>query len=175
MQHMRSQRSFWMLLMWHTGSMRVTSFTETSGIHCMQAAWHHRSSPSAGLSAPPETGHRQHCGATLSCSCSTQKTLMTMHMTLMYFITRIRRVLCHACRVTQHSVGHGCLESNSLSSSEAFWLSTQSSFKHCCHNQADEVCTRGVLPCQMRMFAVPARNLGTGGWLCVDRLPWHTE
>ena len=70
MQHMRSQRSFWMLLMWHTGSMRATSFTETSGIHCMQAAWHHRSSSSAGFRAPPETGHRQHCGGTLSCSCS---------------------------------------------------------------------------------------------------------
>ena len=72
MQHMRSQRSFWMLLMWHTGSMRVTSFTDTSGIHCMQAAWHHRSSSSAGFRAPPDTGHKQHCGGTLSCSCKVQ-------------------------------------------------------------------------------------------------------
>lgn len=85
MQHMRSQRSFWMLLMWHTGSMRVTSFTDTSGIHCMQAAWHHKSSSSAGFSAPPDTGHRQHCGGTLSCSC-------TFHA-LIFFLCQLRQAI----------------------------------------------------------------------------------
>ena len=35
---MSSQRSFWMALMWHTGSMRDTSSTLTSGTHCAQHA-----------------------------------------------------------------------------------------------------------------------------------------
>ncbi len=33
----------------------------TSGIHCRQAEWHHRPRMLVGLSAPPATGHTQHC------------------------------------------------------------------------------------------------------------------
>ena len=71
MQHMSSQRSFWMEVMLDTGSMRVTSSTDTSGIHCMHVAWHHRPSLVAGLSAPPDTGQMQHCGALPPSSCCT--------------------------------------------------------------------------------------------------------
>lgn len=69
---MSSQRSFWMEVMLDTGSMRVTSSTDTSGIHCMQVAWHHRPELDAGFRAPPDTGHRQHCGAGAPSSCGTQ-------------------------------------------------------------------------------------------------------
>ena len=69
MQQLRSQRSFWMDLMWEMGSMRLMSSTVTSGIHCMQAAWHQRSDSVVFFSAPPETGHRQQWGASSPSSC----------------------------------------------------------------------------------------------------------
>ncbi len=72
MTQSRSQRSFWMDLMCDTGSMRETSSTVTSGIHCMHAACAHSPLSVAGLSAPPVTGHRQHCGAFASFSCVIQ-------------------------------------------------------------------------------------------------------
>jgi hypothetical protein len=69
---MSSQRSFWMDVTWQTGSMRATSSTETSGTHCMHAAWHHSPRSVVGLSAPPVTGHRQHCGGGPPSSCEPQ-------------------------------------------------------------------------------------------------------
>lgn len=44
----------------------------TSGIHCMQAACAHRPGSVVGLSAPPATGHRQHCGGGRPSSFSSQ-------------------------------------------------------------------------------------------------------
>ena len=70
-EQLRSQRSFWMDLMWETGSMRFKSSTVTSGIHCMQAQWHHSPGSVVRFRAPPVTGHRQHCGLSLPSSCKT--------------------------------------------------------------------------------------------------------
>ena len=66
MQQLSSQRSFWMLRMWVTGSMRRSSPTLTSGIHWRQVAWHHSPGSVVGFRAPPSIGHRQHWGGLLS-------------------------------------------------------------------------------------------------------------
>ncbi len=70
MQQLSSQRSFWMLRMWVTGSMRRSSPTLTSGIHWRHVAWHHSPGSVVGFRAPPSIGHRQHWGGLLSsCMC----------------------------------------------------------------------------------------------------------
>ena len=66
MQQLSSQRSFWMLRMWVTGSMRRSSPTLTSGIHWRHVAWHHSPGSVVGFRAPPSIGHRQHWGGLLS-------------------------------------------------------------------------------------------------------------
>jgi hypothetical protein len=55
-----------------TGSIVSASSTVTSGIHCRQAACTQRPARVAGLSAPPATGHRQHCGGGRPSSLSSQ-------------------------------------------------------------------------------------------------------
>ena len=49
----------------------------------MHAAWHHRPSSVVGLSAPPVTGHRQHCGGGLSSSCSSIVAYQALNAQLM--------------------------------------------------------------------------------------------
>lgn len=44
----------------------------TSGMLCMQAAWHHSPDSVVGLSAPPTTGHRQQAGSGEPASRSSQ-------------------------------------------------------------------------------------------------------